>query len=340
MRVADKMAFNHVNRNISRNRSEMADLQDKAATQKKVNKPSDDPLAATRVLGFRTEEKVSSQFIKNINVARAFLEFTDQSLSETTEALSRAKELALSQSSDASTNTEARKAVAEELSQMLSQVVQIGNRKLGERYIFGGYRTETQPFDKHGNYGGDDGQMQLQIQKDAFVPINVSGDKVFLGLGPKTTPQGLSPRAAEQIPEYRQSESDRKIANEEKLALEIPIVTEDSNGINLFKTLQKLEVSLRTDDKAGIQETLDELDAGINQVIQARSQVGSRIQTLNQTEQSLQKVITDSKLNASLQEDADAFQVVSDINKTDSTLRATLETSGKLIQPSLLDFLK
>ena len=39
-------------------------------------------------------------------------------------------------------------------------------------------------------------------------------------------------------------------------------------------------------------------------------------------------------------EDADAFELFSDISKKEATLQATLQTSGKLLQPSLLDFLR
>jgi flagellar hook-associated protein 3 FlgL len=48
----------------------------------------------------------------------------------------------------------------------------------------------------------------------------------------------------------------------------------------------------------------------------------------------------DVKAMASQLEDADLFEVVSDINRTDSTLKATLETSGKVMNMSLLDFLR
>src|SRR5690348_8774494 len=100
MRIADKMQFELVNRNVQKNRADMNDLQDKAATQKRINKPSDDPLAATRVLGARTEERGNSQFIKNIANVKSFLEFTDQNLSELGELVIRAKELAIQQSND------------------------------------------------------------------------------------------------------------------------------------------------------------------------------------------------------------------------------------------------
>src|SRR5688500_8729498 len=99
MRVADKMAYDQVNRSISKNRSEMSTLQNQAATQKRVNKPSDDPVAASRVLFSRVEQRGQEQFIKNLNYAKGFLDYSEQSLGEIGELLVRAKELAIAQAS-------------------------------------------------------------------------------------------------------------------------------------------------------------------------------------------------------------------------------------------------
>lgn len=360
MRIADKMAFNQVNQNLAKNRSDMADLQNQAATQKRITKPSDDPLASARVLAARTEERGNGQFIKNINNARSFLEFSDQSLGELTDILVRAKELAISQSNDASGNTESRMVTASEIEQIYNQAVQIGNRKLGERYIFGGYKTQTMPFDQSGEYFGDDGDMKIQTNKDSFVAMNVAGNKVFLGKG--LGGDGIararyeSPTDLDQLKRFQEEENERKEYNQEidqhyietrgpaserrsaRSEKQDPVT--GGAGINLFSTLRKLEVSLRTNDKESIQDTLDTLDQAISQVVLARSEVGSRIMAVNNTMDSLQKAVVDNKVTASQLEDADVFQVISDINKTDSTLKATLETSGKLIQPSLLDFLR
>lgn len=360
MRIADKMAFNQVNQNLTKNRSDMADLQNQAATQKRINKPSDDPLASARVLASRTEERGNTQFIKNINNARSFLEFSDQSLGELSEILVRAKELAISQSNDASGNAESRMVTASEIGQIYNQSVQIGNRKLGERYIFGGYKTQTMPFSQAGEYFGDDGDMKIQTHKDSFVAMNISGNKVFLGKG--LGGDGIvrsryeAPTDVNQLKEFQQEEIQRQEQNQEiesnYLETRGPASERRSSrsdkqdpvtggaGINLFSTLRNLEVSLRTNDKEGVQETLDTLDQAISQVVLARSEVGSRIMAVNNTMDSLQKAVVDNKVAASQLEDADAYQVISDINKTDSTLKATLETSGKLIQPSLLDFLR
>lgn len=362
MRIADKMQYNQVNQNLTKNRTEMSELQNQAATQKRINKPSDDPLASARVLAVRTEERGNQQYIKNINNAKSFLEFSDQSLSELSEILMRAKELAVSQANDASGNEQSREVTASEVEQIYNQAIQIGNRKLGERYIFGGSKTQNAPFNQTGEYFGNDSDMKIGIHKDSFVSMNMPGDKVFLGKG--LGGDGIAraryetPKTVEEVQDFKQQEIERKERNREyeenyletrapasayraqRIGSPAKDPVTNSAGVNVFETLKGLEISLRTNDKAGIQESLDTLDQAISQVVLSRSEVGARVMAINSTTESLQKAIVDNKVSASQLEDVELFEVVSNMNKTDSALRATLETSGKVIQPSLLDFLK
>ncbi len=364
MRIADKMALNQVQASLSKNRTDMHNLQEQSSTQRRINKPSDDPLAATRVLSAKTEEKTQKQFIKSLQFAKDFLNFTDQSLGEVGEIMSRAKELALNQANEASSNEDTRRVVATEVEQLLMQTVQVANRKLGDRYIFGGFRTNQTPFLKDGSYQGDDGEIKIQVNKEAYIAMNLPGNKVFLGEGGNEgSVDDLDvPRSSEQLEQFKvqdQKEEERK-ANLTPLAqvysrnsatrgiASVPGPAEDGDnsksmtvqGANLFDVLQQLVISLKTDNKAGIQSSLDQLDQAFNQVTITRAQVGARVMALNNTLDSLQKGVVDSKTTASQLEDADVFQLVSDINRADTALKATLETSGRLIQPSLLDFLK
>lgn len=360
MRVTDRMNFDQVHLNLQKNRSEMADLQNQAATQKRLNKPSDDPVGAARVLGTRTEDRGNTQFIKNIQQARGFLDFSDQSLGEMSELLVRVKELAIQQSNDASSNSETRHVAAAEVGQVFSQAVQIGNRKLGERYIFGGYQTVKPPFASDGEYAGDDGDMNVLVNKDAEIAMNIPGSRAFQGKGIGADgilrAKAESPKTSEQVQDFRQQDLDRQRQIEEskvELTLRAPasdvrrsapvVETQESvedQGIDVFRVLKNFEIALKTNDKEEIQVAIDSLDKSISQVIQARAQVGSRVTTLNQTQESLQKSLVDNKVLQSQIEDADLFQTVSDISKADSAMRASLETSGRLVQSSLLDFLR
>lgn len=368
MRIADKMNFDQVNSSLGKNRSDMAELQNQAATQKRLTKPSDDPLAATRVLQTRTEIEAGKQFLKSVSQAKNFLEYSDQSLGELSEILMRAKELAISQSNDASASESTRQVAASEIEQLFAQAVQVGNRKQGDRFLFGGFRTTRPPFDANGNYRGDSGEMKITINKEAQVAMNMPGDRIFLGKSVQTPTSTLPPSSGGPGPEPKldpqpthgndpevrpvpvrapasrfATQPDEANVQGKNAPGEEPNNLADTwrtNGTNVFKVLTDLEIGLRANDKATVQESLDRIDEALAQVVIARSTLGARAQTLNSAMESLQKGQVDAKTLASNLEDVDTFELVSDINKTESTLKASLQTSGKLIQPSLLDFLR
>ncbi len=364
MRIADKMNFDQVKSNLAKNRSEMADLQNQAATQKRVVKPSDDPLAATRVLQTRTEISGGQQFLKSVSQAKAFLEYSDQSLSELNEVIIRAKELALAQANDASTNHTSRQATASEIDQLFSQAVQVGNRKLGDRFLFGGYKTTRPPFNAEGKYFGDNGEIKISVQKEGSVAMNMPGSRIFLGrdvkapanAGPDPDRFSSDPALAQARGPASMPATGRSLDGSSEA---IPLTSGDragdaesgaetlgissswaSGGVDIFDVLRDLTTGLRANDKESIQESLDLLDEALAQVVLARAQLGSRVSTLNAATDTLQKGQVDAKTMQSTLEDADSFELVSDLNKTESTLKASLATSGKLIQPSLLDFLR
>jgi flagellar hook-associated protein 3 FlgL len=175
------MNFEQVRGGIERNRSDMLGLQNQAATMKRVTKPSDDPVGTSRILGIRTSRATGDQLIKNLEVARTFMNYSDTALSELTEVLTKAKTLAISQASDASSNATSRFSTATEVDQMVGDLVNIGNRKFGDRFIFGGFKTTNAPFTPEGKYVGDDGSIRVEVNRGVFTAMNVPGNRIFMG---------------------------------------------------------------------------------------------------------------------------------------------------------------
>lgn len=359
MRVSDKMNQNQFLSNIQKNRTELSSLQNQAATMKRINKPSDDPIGAAKALQNRTENKNLEQFDRNILFARSFLENSESTLSQLGEAVVRAKELAMQGASDTNGGVP-RQMISEEVSQIYNSVVEMSNRRFGERYIFGGYQTTEAPFTKAGEFRGDNGQIQIQNHKGQFLPMNLSGSQIFLGedLGYEGAikRQWEVPKTLEELQDYKisevQKEIEQDVQSEDMIEMRGPASVgrvqrlsetdpvSGQAGANIFSLITTLEAALRTDDKVSIQSVLEPLDQALNQINLARAEVGGRLNQMNATSDGIQKTIVENKAQNSLIEDADLFKVMTDLNKSDTALKATLETSNKIMSQSLLDFLR
>lgn len=360
MRVTDKMTQNQVLKNIQKNRSELASLQNQAATGKKLTTPSDDPVGATKVLTNRTELKNMEQYEKNIFFAKNFLETTESTLAQLGDSLVRVKELALQAASDTVGESQ-RAMIGSEVEQIAGSVLEMANRRVGERYLFGGFKTQSVPFNREGQYLGDDGEMKIQNQKGTFVGMNLSGDRVFLGRGigqdgTYIRPPEDVPENTDQLQDLKLAEADRDFLNrqedlnyiETRGPASVGRVQSMSNkdpvtgnaGVNIFSLLRSLDVALKTNDKASIQDALEPLDQALNQVNLMRAEIGGRVNVLNYTTDGIHKNTVDNKALTSQIEDADLFQTMAELNKSDTTLKGTLETSNRVLGLNLLDFLR
>ena len=311
MRVTENTNYDTIRDTIHRSRGRMENLQQQTATLKKINHPSDDPIGASKIMELRTDKMNNDQYQMNTKMAETFLNNTDHALADLSELVVRAKEIAISQSSAASSGDETRIGVAEEIMQLVKHGIATANRRIGERYLFGGFKTQTPPVDNDGKYVGDDGQMMVEIANDVFITMNIPGLEVF-NTHPKSKTSGGG---------YEE-------------------LNPDLENINLFQELQSFRISLLTGDLEGIRSTLERFDDLHSRLISVRAKVGSRLQGLQSTSAAIERHnITNAELSSSL-EDVDMAQAVSDLTKEETVFRSALASSKRLIQPTLLDFLK
>lgn len=329
MRVTDRMNYGTVNESISRSRGRMDLLQRQNATLKKINAPSDDPIGAAKVMEIRTDKVNNDQFQTNAKLAETFLENTDHALSELSEIVVRAKEIAIGQSSGASSNDQTRLGVAEEIAQLYKQSVATGNRRIGDRYLFGGYKTNNPPVGPEGDYKGDENEIMIEIAKDVYLSTNIPGHVAF-----NTAPTRGGNESGDSAEQLQEREEGADGINR------TPAGTVEPPNVNLFSELQSLRINLLTGNLEGIRGSLDRFDQLHGNLVANRAKVGSRMMGLQNTQQSLERHnVTNAQLNSVL-EDADMAQVVSDLAKEETIFRSALSSSQRLIQPTLMDFLK
>lgn len=336
-RVTDGMMHDKSQTAINRARRTMVDNQEKAVTGKKVIRPSDDPMATVRTLELKQDTDRVETVLNNMTIARSMVDLTDSVLGELSEVLVRSKELAIQGASYTNQSPEALGAISKEVEQLYLRAVQISNTRLGDRYIFGGYQTDRAPFDTSGNYYGDEGVVELEMDKGQRMPINVPGSKIFLGI------ENLSPQANEMRQDPIQDPNPTPTIELPRApASEFGGVPPRESGVrvNVFSILKSFEAGLKTGTASQIQDAVAGLDDAFKQVLEYRATLGARQNVAEMGVGGLESTSARNKALISTLEDADAFETFSDLARNETSLEASLKSSEKIISKSLLDFLR
>jgi flagellar hook-associated protein 3 FlgL len=146
IRVADNTSTTDFTSRINAQRSLLSVLQERLATGKRINRPSDDPAGAELVLNLRTSQAEIEQFQRNAQTANQRLTTSDDTLSGYENILERVRTLVAQGLSDTGTQ-QSRNAAATEIESLRSRILSVANTKNGDEYVFGGTRQNVPPFD-------------------------------------------------------------------------------------------------------------------------------------------------------------------------------------------------
>jgi flagellar hook-associated protein 3 FlgL len=343
-RVSENSSHQAVGHSISKTKSRLEDLQVKGSNLKSVQKPSDDPVGSTEVLLLRSRLSDSDQFLKSAHLAKTSLEYTENALADINDLLLRAKEIAVAQSSSIYTQ-EARINIAEEVKQIRSQMLSIANKRLGNRYIFAGHKSLNPAFDKEAKYQGDGGKVQVEVGKDFFVPINMSGKDVFFintASEKKYTPLREQPLNDFPKPDPH---SERELASqhqdgEELLEGQEASVTKTNSELSVFEVLEGMYNALVTDNPKIIQTLLTNIDDFQEHITRMRTKLGSQSNSIQYSEFNTEKEKVLNEGQRSQIEDSDVAELFSGIQKQQAVMDATYKASYGLLNRNLLQFIK
>jgi flagellar hook-associated protein 3 FlgL len=307
-RISDSNVFADALRFGRIARSDLSRLQNQAASGKRIFSVSDDPVGASRVIGLKSSLEQIEQFKRNISSAQTRLESSEAAISDLTDVLIRVRELAVS----ADIEQPQFDLLREEVEQRFAQILAISNTRFADGFLFSGFATSTAPVTQTGvftdpapivAYGGDSGQILVQSDESSRVQVNVTARELFFG-----------------------STDNDDIA--------------DGPNVNIFSVVQDL--INRLDDPATNGqpvETLDELDAALDQVNRIVGRLGARSNRLETDASKIDSLRVVVERERSLLEDADLIEVITELQSRESTFQATLSVTARIIQPTLLDFL-
>jgi flagellar hook-associated protein 3 FlgL len=306
MRVTQTMMSNIFVRNIQKQTEAMLQRQEQLASQKRINRPSDDPAGMARVLDGRSSLAAIDQYVENIKQGKTRLEITETTLEQVDDLVQQAGDLARANSGEEVT-ADQREFAAENIKEIYDHIMQLANSRFGGRYMFAGYQTDTAPFTRDADptistddytaaYNGDSGSFQIPIADNIKVSVDADGRNYF---------------------------------------------GDGASGV--FSELQKLINGLENADltagTAQIRETVDPLEAAHVQIMNKRSEGAPKQYRLEASEQYWTNFKSKVQEAMGRDEDADITRVAVELNNLKTAYETSMAAAAKIIQRGLVDFL-
>jgi flagellar hook-associated protein 3 FlgL len=304
MRVTNNMMTDSLVRYLTTQNEALYERQTIIASQKRINRPSDDPIGTGKIMDYRQSLASIEQYQTNIQTGKTRLEVTEVNLDLVDDLLQVVRWIG---QTEASRTAESRLLAAEGIKDLFDQVLDLANSELNGNYLFSGYQTKTAPFSRDETlattfdqftvtYNGDGGDAQFIVAHNTEISIDADGRPLFQNAA--------------------------------------------GGGINIFDVLRDLIVGLENDDTAAISAQADLVDAARGQINNIRANNSPILYQLETTENHWQNYKPKIQELLGRQEEADITQAVVELQQIELAYQTTLATAARIIQPGLVNFLE
>ena len=187
MRISTRQIYTQGVEAFQQQQQKLAELQRQISTGTRLQKPSDDPAAASRILELEQRVSIDLQYQDNINIAEQRLLQQDAVLSDYANLLNRVRELAI-QANNAPIDAASREAIAAEIDERLQELYSLANTQdANGDFLFAGFQNTVQPFvagntgsRDHVVFNGDDGVRYIPIGESRQLATDIPGRDIFL----------------------------------------------------------------------------------------------------------------------------------------------------------------
>jgi flagellar hook-associated protein 3 FlgL len=311
MRVSTNQFSNSLVNQLGQLATRQDRLQTEAATGRRLRKVSDDPVSARRLMDLQAQAGTVAQYQKNIGRLQDASTAGFTSLRAVQKVSNRAGEIATL--AGGLKTPESLNAYAAEINKLIHQAAGELNRKQGDGYLFGGTKTDQPPFvvetDANGDitavtYQGNTAANAAEIAEGVTLAATVPGANTT-GDGPK----GLA--------------------------------SDSRSGADLFNHLIALRNNLRAGDTAAIANTnRAELQNDEAHFLDQLGEFGATQARLESATSSASERSTAIAAESSREGDADLAETLVRITETQTAYQATLQSAAKLMNLSLMDYLR
>ena len=300
IRITNGMLINELKYNLNNNYTNMDKYQRQLATGRKINLPSDNPAGLVKSLRLRTNLVEGEQYLANINEGINFMETTDAALGNLNSILQRIRELAVN-AANGTNDDSARRAIADEIRELTDQITLVANTSYGSKYVFAGSNVTQQPYQEgFGTNNWAGNNEELQLE---------------IGVGVKLTI----------------NLTDSSMNN---------FFVGNGTDPGVIDFCRGLVSDIETGDLDAVNAALTTADKFIDNLLTARSTIGAKVNRLELQQSRLDSTQISYTSLLAQNEDADIAEVIMNLKMQESVYRASLSAGARIIQPSLVDFLR
>lgn len=300
MRVTQSMLQNNMLNNLFKSQSNMDKYLKQITTGKKINRPSDDPVIAMKGINYRTEVTEAEQYTRNATEVWNWFDHSDDVLGKSTKAMQRMEELA-NQAANGTNTQDELNSIKKEVEQLKEQMIEMANTQVNGKYIFNGTDTDKPLIKKEKN---DNGEVEIEFNtgdgREEMVEIEVS--------------KGIN--------------------------MEVNVSPEGVFDQGLFDHIDGFITALENGDDDEINQSLENLQDSSSNIIQSRAELGARMNRLELIEDRLENQVVIAKDTMAKNEGVEFEEAVTNLLTQEVIHRAALSAGSKIIQPSLVDFLR
>jgi flagellar hook-associated protein 3 FlgL len=302
MRVTQSMVSRMNLAQLALQRTRLARTQEQASTGRRLNRPSDDPVDYRSALRLKDSLSQTGKYLRSIDLARTRLGASENAIATSTDLVSTAKATAI-QAGNSTNGPTAMAALRVQVEQLFSQLLDASNtRAPGGGYVFSGVASDTVAF----------------TQAGTFVSGSAPPTVAFTGL-------------------------DSAVSVEIDQDVSIDVTRSGAQvfqgTVDIFATLGQLWQGIDQNDPALISAAQGDLDLALDQLNVERANLGGAGSKADSFEQRLLSQQEELTNQVSSLEDADAYQVYSDLTTKQAALEASLAVTAKMQQPTLLNYL-
>ncbi len=237
MRISTQMMYEQNMRGVTESQSKWLSYGEQMSTGKRVNRPSDDPIAASQAVVVSQSQAQNSQYTLARSFATQKVSLEENVLGQVTTALQSAQEKIVYAGNGTLSDND-RNSLATDLQGIRDQLVNLANSTDGNgRYIFAGYKTDTAAFDQTtGDYVGGSTPISQQVDSARTMQISHTGSDVF-----ESFTSNAAPEPGDATPEKNMF----KILDNVIAALKTPVEGDQDKADQMTLDIDKANRGLR-----------------------------------------------------------------------------------------------